>query len=328
MTATVKKRDKEDGQERPGGTELYPIGTVADLTGVNPITLRAWERRHRLIQPIRTPTGRRLYSPADIELIERVVALLDRGMRIGQVKDELDAQDRRDAAAAADGDPWGVYLGRMTAAIIRFDEAALEEVYNSALSLYSVDDVTRELLTPLLIALGERWQTGTGSVAEEHFFGFYLRNKLGARFHHRPRGNSGPRILAACLPHEQHENGLLLLSLALHERGFRVVSLGSNLPLEELPAAVRQSGCDAVVLSGSLEPEPELLATRLPRVVAGAGVPVIVGGAASVGCQDAIRVAGAVPVGEDLDRGIAQIEKLLDVPGKPGQGRVERDTAP
>jgi DNA-binding transcriptional MerR regulator/methylmalonyl-CoA mutase cobalamin-binding subunit len=326
MTTTVKTRDTEVERERPGDTELYPIGAVADITGVNPITLRAWERRHRLIEPIRTPTGRRLYSPADIALIERVVALLDRGMRIGQVKDELDAQDRRDAATAADGDPWNVYLSRMTAAIIRFDEVALEEVYNSALSLYPIDDVTRELLTPLLVALGERWQSGTGSVAEEHFFGFYLRNKLGARFHHRPRGNTGLKILAACLPHEQHENGLLLLSLALHERGFRVISLGSNLPLDELPAAARQSACDAVVLSGSLEPEPELLARRLPRVVADAGVPVIVGGAASVRCQEAIRAAGAEPVGEDLERGIAMIEDLLDVAENPATGRADRET--
>ncbi len=310
-------------------TELYPIGAVADITGVNPITLRAWERRHRLIEPVRTPTGRRMYSRANIDLIERVVALLDRGMRIGQVKAELDAQDRRAARAAADGsDRWAKYRSRMTAAIIRFDEDTLEETYNAALSLYSIDEVTRELLNPLLVALGERWQSGTGSVAEEHFFGFYLRNKLGARFHHRSRGNQGPRVLAACLPSEQHENGLLLLSLALHERGFRVVSLGANLPLEEIAGAARQADCDAVILSGSMEPAPELLALRLPRMVAGAGVPVIVGGSVSVRCEEAVRVAGAEPVGDDLERGIARIEALLAARPRRARGGAGGVTAP
>ena len=293
-------------------TELYPIGAVAEMTGVNPITLRAWERRYGLVEPVRTSTGRRLYSRADIERIERVTALLDRGMRIGQVRDELDAQDRRGATTGAPvGDPWSHLRGRMTTAIIRFDEDALEEAYNAALSLYSIDDVTRELLTPLLVALGERWQAGTGSVAEEHFFGFYLRNKLGARFHHRPRGNRGPRVLAACLPGEQHENGLLLLSLALHERGFRVVSLGANLPLEEVPTAARQSGCSAVVLSGSMAPDRELLAARLPRVVARAGVPIVIGGPISVRSREAILCAGAEPVGDDLEDGIRRLEALL-----------------
>ena len=62
------------------------------------------------------------------------------------------------------------------AAIISFDEDRLEEVYNEALSLYSIGVVTRSLLTPLLIELGLRWESKEGSIAEEHFFSFYLRN--------------------------------------------------------------------------------------------------------------------------------------------------------
>jgi DNA-binding transcriptional MerR regulator len=295
-----------------GNAGLVPIGTVAELTGINPITLRAWERRHGLIRPRRTATGRRMYSPADVALIRRILELLDRGMRIGQVGAELAAQDDgREGGASAITDPWEVHRSRMMTAIIRFDEDALEASYNAALSLYSVDEVTSELLTPLLVALGERWQSGAGSVAEEHFFGFYLRNKLGARFHHRARFNTGPRLLVACLPNEQHENGLLLLSLALHERGFRLVLLGANMPIEELPAAARQADCDAVVLSGSLEPDPALLSLSLPRIVSQTVCPVIIGGAASVRCGDAISAAGAEPVGDDIPQGIARIEALL-----------------
>ena len=297
------------GDSDPG---LVPIGTVAELTGVNPITLRAWERRHGLIRPRRTATGRRMYSPADVALIRQIVDLLDRGMRIGQVGAELAAEEERRAdPESAAQDPWAVHRVRMTDAIVRFDEDELEESYNAALSLYSIDEVTRELLTPLLVALGERWQSGKGSVAEEHFFGFYLRNKLGARFHHRARFNTGPKLLVACLPNEQHENGLLLLSLALHERGYRLVLLGANMPVEELPAAASQADCDAVVLSGSLEPDPALLSLSLPRIVARTDCPVIIGGAASLHSGDAIRAAGAEPVGNDIAAGIARIEAVL-----------------
>ncbi len=306
------KQSRPDDGDAPERSELYPIGTIAGLTGVKPITLRAWERRYGLIEPVRTSSGRRMYTRDDIDLINRVVAMLDRGMRIGQVKAELEARGRREQEINGDGgDPSGVFRRRMTTAIIRFDEDALEDAYNEALSLYSVDIVTRDLLTPMLVALGERWRAGTGSIAEEHFFGFYLRNKLGARFHHRSRSEHGPRILAACLPNEQHENGLLLLALALHERGNRMVLLGANMPLEEIPAAARQARCDGVVLSGSLDPSPELLAVQLPRVVAESTVPIIVGGSASVRCHDMIRAAGAEPVGDDLEKGIRRIEALL-----------------
>ena len=47
--------------------ELFPIREVSRLTGVNPVTLRAWERRYGLIQPTRTDSGHRLYSQADID---------------------------------------------------------------------------------------------------------------------------------------------------------------------------------------------------------------------------------------------------------------------
>ncbi len=320
---------KNEAETAPGTSETtserYPIGTIASLTGVKPITLRAWERRYGLIEPIRTASGRRLYSRDDIDLINRVVSLLDRGMRIGQVKAELSAQERQESAASGEeGEPWAAYRRRMTAAIIRFDEDGLEKVYNDALSLYSVDVVSSELLTPLLSALGERWRSGTGSIAEEHFFGFYLRNKLGARFHHRSRNNTGPRLLAACLPNEQHENGLLMLALALHERGYGMVLLGANMPLEEIPAAARQARCHGVILSGSLDPAPELLARRLPRVVAQTPVPIVVGGSASVRCHDAIRAAGAEPVGDDMEQGIRRISALFS----PGDAEESTDERP
>ena len=70
-------------------SELFPIRTVASLTGVNAITLRAWERRYGLIKPVRTDSGHRLYTQVDIDTIHQVVALLDKGVAISQVRNAL-----------------------------------------------------------------------------------------------------------------------------------------------------------------------------------------------------------------------------------------------
>ena len=94
-------------------------------------------------------------------------------------------------------------------------------------------------------------------MAEEHFFGFYLRNKLGARFHHRPQTQTGPRLMLACLPGDLHEIGLLLFALEACDHGFQTVLLGANMPLDELPAAVNKTKSEALVLSGVIEPQPE-----------------------------------------------------------------------
>lgn len=294
----------------PDANELFPIRTVSSLTGVNPITLRAWERRYGLIRPVRTEGGHRLYTQVDIDTIHRAVALLDKGVPIGQVGQAL-ATPTKDRARPADDEPWASFRERMITAISQFDENRLEDLYNEFLALYPSELVTRKALLPLLEALGKRWETSEGSVAEEHFFGVYLRNKLGARFHHRPRNNAGPKLLCACLPGEHHETGLLLFALAAQERGYRLVLLGANMPLPELAYAARRAQADAIVLSGSINPPAGLFAEDLPQLVVAADVPIVVGGLTAVQQRDAIVEAGAEPLGSDVAAGLRRINELL-----------------
>jgi DNA-binding transcriptional MerR regulator/methylmalonyl-CoA mutase cobalamin-binding subunit len=305
----AKQPDNTARQEEQGAS-LYPIRTVSTLTGVHTVTLRAWERRYGLIRPVRTASGHRLYTQAQIDLINRVLVLLDKGIPISQVRAALDSTIEPAAAREPQASPWARYRERMVSAITRFDENGLEEAYNEALSLYPVDLVTRHLLLPLLVELGTRWETAEGSVAEEHFFGVYLRNKLGARFHHRPRGNTGPRLLLACLPGELHEIGVLLFALAAHDHGYRVILLGANTPLEDLPTAVRRAAIDLIVLSGSIEPESGLLDERLPKLVGAARIPVCVGGLTSVKHRDTIVAAGAIALGADIEPGLRRLREI------------------
>ncbi|MES9930293.1 MAG: MerR family transcriptional regulator, partial [Candidatus Thiodiazotropha sp. 6PDIVS] len=77
-------------KEQPSYTSgYYPIRKVAELTGINPVTLRAWERRYGLIKPERTPKGHRLYTDEHIQLIRRIIGLIDKGISIGQVRHML-----------------------------------------------------------------------------------------------------------------------------------------------------------------------------------------------------------------------------------------------
>lgn len=309
----MAKQSDNSARREEQGASLYPIRTVSTLTGVNTVTLRAWERRYGLIRPTRTASGHRLYTQSQIDLINRVLVLLDKGIPISQVRAALDSTEEPQAPREPQAGPWQRYRERMVAAIVRFDEGGLEEAYNEALSLYPVEMVTRQLLLPLLAELGKRWETAEGSVAEEHFFGVYLRNKLGARFHHRPRGNTGPRVLLACLPGEMHEIGVLLFALAAHDNGFRVVLLGANMPLEDLPTVARRADIDIIVLSGSIEPEPTLFETRLPRLATEARIPVCVGGLSSVRHRDAIVAADATPLGTDIEHGLRRLREMTGV---------------
>lgn len=294
---------------QPAEGERYPIRTVAALTGVNPITLRAWERRYGLVKPTRTATGQRVYSRADIDTVHRILSLMENGISISQVGAALAA--RTEPVPAQREGPWGDLRKQMAAAIAQFDESRLDAIYGELLALHPIERVTREVLMPLLAELGERWLTRTGGIAEEHFFAMYLRNKLGARIHHRGAAATGPRLLVACLPGEQHEIGMLLFSLAAHERGYRLVLLGADLPLAEIGYAARRARCDAIVLSASVEPAAGLLEGELPELVGNSGLPVYVGGRTSVRRRDEIAAAGAEALGPDIASGLRRLCEAL-----------------
>ena len=289
---------------------LYPIGTVSEITGVNAVTLRAWERRYGLIQPERTPKGHRMYSQTDVDKIQQIVDQLGRGIAISRVAESLQVEP---ASAGAEADVWKIYQARMIEAISQFDENVLDAIYNEAMSLYPVDIITRQLLTPLLISLGERWKTTNGSVAEEHFFSVFMRNKLGARFHHRNKRNTGPRLIAACLPGEHHEFGLLMFALAAHARGYRLILLGANLPLGELPHVVNRTRSDGVVLSGSVQLDARMLQDSLEDLAQVSSIPVFIGGHVAEDNRDEIEAAGAVPLPEDLFATFRIINSVLPI---------------
>lgn len=296
---------------------LVPIRTVSNLTGVNSVTLRAWERRYDLVKPIRTPKGHRLYTMADVALINQVVSLLNNGMAIGQARQVLDAGKSRPepspgAEEERDFDPWRDYRHRLLQATIEFDGGALNDVYTEVLSLYPVDIATRRSIVPLLRELGERWARGEGSIAEEHFFSMFLRNKLGARFHHLGRNQLGPKLLAACLPGEYHEVGLLLFGLAALDWDYRVVLLGPNTPLSELPPVVERAAIEAVVLSGSAEAIPTTVEQELPRLCRSLAIPVFIGGQITNRYADAIADAGAIPLGDELTLALRRIDATLN----------------
>jgi len=292
---------------------MLPIRTVADLTGINPVTLRAWERRYNLITPQRTPKGHRLYTENDVELIKQVLDFLDQGISISQVKPLLEqAPSQQQAAPFAEaGEVWKRYQQTMLSAVEKFDENVLDSTYNDALSLYPADVVNQRLVTPLLRIIGERWKEREVGIAEEHFFSVYLRNKLGARIHHLNQRSRGPLLILACLPGEYHEIGLLLFALATVNFGYRVLILGSNTPLDQIPHVLEKRPCDGIVLSGSARPSRGLFENELPVLVKRCPIPIFIGGRTAAKHQQKIEDAGAICLGESISSGLKSMGQRL-----------------
>ncbi|SEO93296.1 transcriptional regulator, MerR family [Aquisalimonas asiatica] len=221
------------------------------MTGVNPVTLRAWERRYGLIRPQRTPKGHRLYTERDIDRINQILVLLDRGIPISQARQVLDEGDGDAAATTAETtdpgeDTWSALLTRMRTGVTVYDEQALSECYEEACSLFAPSQVQHHLLAPLYR------QFPPGGSADDQaaraFLHSWLRTVLSARMHHRCRRAAGPRVLLATTDSGADDIPLLLLGLQLIDHGFRTALLGCAVDTDALATAARQTGAESVLL--------------------------------------------------------------------------------
>jgi MerR family transcriptional regulator, light-induced transcriptional regulator len=271
--------EQERHQTAPDrGPGYLRIGELAKRTGVSPELLRAWEQRYGLLQPTRTGGGFRLYSAADEARVQRMQSLVSGGLAAAQaarlILSDGEPAPRPVSASATILDDEASHLA---ASLDRLDEQAANAALDRLFSAYTVETVLQDVVMPYLHRLGERWEAGEVSVAQEHFASNLIRGRLLGLAQGWGQGR-GPGAVLACLPGEQHELGLLAFGVALHRRGWPVTYLGTNSPIGAVADATRLLR-PAVVVLFSVNPdgfwhharEIAELAKQVQVVIAGPG---------------------------------------------------------
>lgn len=261
---------------------MYPIKAAAELAGLTPETLRAWERRHGAIQPLRDAQGRRLYDPATIERLSRLHRLTDRGHPIRDLAalddgalDRLLDDGRQAAYGGVEALP-----SRMLDAIGEYRVDVFDRDLAVAIATLPMPVLMTRVVMPLLREVGLRWADGRLAIAQERLVSSLLRMRLLAVLNPPPR-EQRPRVLFATLSGESHELGLLGAALQAHEAGMPVLYLGTELPAAEIARVAEKLGVAGVALS-SVDPQQARLALEELRQLDAAlapGVPVWIGGA-------------------------------------------------
>jgi len=247
------------------GQGKYKMGTIARMTGLSPALLRAWERRHGLLDPERTEGGHRLYTEDDLIVLRQVKRLLDEGRSIGEVavlgRQELLARsgaslrpDRPGGAPTTAGGP-AELLEAIVEAAVDIDHTRLERSLDAAFALVSPEYVVSQVLEPAARRIGELWVEGRCSVAGEHMASsaFILRLQKLLENTNRILGDASPQVVTACFPDELHEVGALVVAYLLTLNGLQVVHLGAALPFEDLERAIDVLHPSGVYLSVTRE---------------------------------------------------------------------------
>ncbi|TDF84617.1 MerR family transcriptional regulator [Pseudomonas sp. H9] len=226
--------------------QLIPIREVTQQTGVNPVTLRAWERRYGLIVPQRTGKGHRLYSPADVQRIRNILHWLNLGVAVGQVKGLLDNAPC-ETTVSTDNE-WSMARRHLIDAIANLAEARLEQKLNQAMALYPAATLCDQLLMPLLNDLERRWQQQFAAHLERVFFYSWLRSKLGARVYHNNHQLNGAPLLVVNGTQMAFDPQLWLCAWLVSDGGCQVQVLDWVPAANELSIAVARIQPRALLL--------------------------------------------------------------------------------
>ena len=292
--------------------ELFPIREVSRLTGVNPVTLRAWERRYGLIQPTRTDSGHRLYSQANIDAVRSILSWLERGVAVSKVGKILQRNEsQRAVAEPAPADAllgeWGEWQQQVQRALRGFDEARLEQVFGQIFSSYPLPVVFQDILMPLWQQLLQR-QREFGQTSEWLFLDSFLRGRTLQRLQ-LARSGGGERVLLAALPGQCHELELLVAGVLLSHAEVTLTVLPFGQPLEELTLVCEKIQPQLLVLFSNHPPAADF-ARQLQRLALTVDCPLALAGEAAELASEQLAGSTIACLGNDarsLSRRLLQL---------------------
>jgi DNA-binding transcriptional MerR regulator len=240
-------------------TPTFNMKAVVQETGLKPDTLRAWERRYGLPMPERTEGKHRLYSQRDIDTLKWLIARQQEGLSIshavelyhrleaegqdpllvsGQQVSKTDTLPRTAVKSGANLDD---IREAWLAACANYDEALADNILAEAFAIYPPEQVCFQILGRGLHEIGEGWYEGSITVQQEHFASELAMRRLEAMVAANPQPTRPGRIIVGCPAGEEHTFGPLLTTLILRRRGWDVLYLGANVPLDRLETTLEST---------------------------------------------------------------------------------------
>jgi DNA-binding transcriptional MerR regulator/methylmalonyl-CoA mutase cobalamin-binding subunit len=232
---------------------LYSIKAVSQATGVSIETLRAWERRYQIVEPVREANGRRSYQPDDVIRLRKLREATQRGHPISRLARldvaELDGILESTPSGHAAMSPPQSLGAQMLAAAEDYRPEECDRLLAMALALLPVSRVVSEVLSPVLIEVGERWHRGQLSIAQERIISSAVRRQLSSVLDTYSRIATGPIMVLTTPSGQRHELGILMCALLAASRNMRCHYLGADLPVDEIATYATRVQADVVALS-------------------------------------------------------------------------------
>jgi MerR family transcriptional regulator, light-induced transcriptional regulator len=218
-------------------TSKYSIKDLERLSGVKAHTLRIWEQRYEILNPERTTTNIRYYSNDDLKRILNVSLLNNNGFKISNIaklseENLLKEVEKYLKRYVNESDQ----IESLVLSLMDMDETRFETTINNSVIHFGFENTVEKIIFPFLRHMGNMWQVGIISPAQEHYITNLIRQKLIVGLDKvEPQAIRQPKTFLLFLPNqEMHEMGLLYINYLLKVKGHKCLYLGQSVPLEDI----------------------------------------------------------------------------------------------
>lgn len=217
---------------------VFSIKDLENLSGIKAHTIRIWEKRYNVLQPMRTDTNIRLYDLASLQKLLNITLLHDHGYKISKIaaysEDKIPSLVR-EITSSKNAKNHAISAFKM--AMMNFDQELFFNTYNWLIAEKSFKEVFHQVFIPLMNELGLLWQTDTISPAHEHFVSYLIKQKLVVNIEklQSQKPTRTDKVFVLSLPmNEIHELGLMYLNYEVLLHGYKAIYLGESMPIENL----------------------------------------------------------------------------------------------
>lgn len=238
---------------------VFSIKDLENLSGVKAHTIRIWEKRYDILQPMRTDTNIRLYDLASLQKLLNITLLNDYGYKISKIATY--SQDKipslvREIISTKTAKNHAISDFKM--AMMNFDQELFFNTYNWLIAKKTFKEIFHEVFIPLMQELGLLWQTNTITPAHEHFISYLIKQKLLINTEKLQvlKQTKADKVFVLSLPmNEIHELGLMYLNYEILLQGYKTIYLGESMPIENLKEL--KSHFDSIVFVSYLTVKPD-----------------------------------------------------------------------
>lgn len=259
----------------------YKIKDLENLSGIKSHTIRIWEKRYELLSPNRTQTKIRTYTDSDLVKLLNISILNENGWKISKIaslsETDLTNQVSKVALDAASN---SAVVNLFIKSLTTLDGALFSRVFDNCINKESLTATYENYLIPFLKRIGVMWLVGSINAAQEHFISSLIRQKVIVAIDRlKETEKTVPDFILFCREGEWHELGLLYYCFRLKEKGYSVLYLGQNLPVDAVQEVVSSMQFIPKVVSSFVSPVDEDMLAYLKNIQEKVNTKLYVGGA-------------------------------------------------